>query len=51
MAKGNMVTVQENNRQVFCTIPRSLADALGIKKGDKMQWVLDRGDLVLRMVK
>ena len=32
------------------TLPRALATAVGIKKGDKVMWVVDRGELVLRKV-
>ncbi len=30
------------------TIPRALAQALGIQRGDEAEWVLVDGDLVLR---
>ena len=33
------------------TIPKVLAQAVGIQKGDRIKWVIDRGELVLRKVK
>ncbi len=33
------------------TIPRVLAQAVGLKKGDKITWSIYQGDLVLRKVK
>jgi hypothetical protein len=29
------------------TVPRVLAQAIGIEKGTKIKWVIDRGELVL----
>jgi bifunctional DNA-binding transcriptional regulator/antitoxin component of YhaV-PrlF toxin-antitoxin module len=50
MAKEKTYTVYENKGQLRVTIPRVLADALGIKKGDQVRWIVDRGDLILRKV-
>jgi bifunctional DNA-binding transcriptional regulator/antitoxin component of YhaV-PrlF toxin-antitoxin module len=41
-------TVYENKGQLRVTIPKALAVALDIKKGDKVRWIIDRGDLILR---
>ena len=37
--------------QLKITLPKSLAVALNIDKGDKMMWKIDRGELVLRKAK
>ena len=39
------------NDQFIVTIPRALAQALGIEKGDLAEWKLSNGDLVLRRPK
>lgn len=41
-------TIYENKGQLRVTIPKALAVALSIKKGDKVKWIIDRGDLVLK---
>jgi len=50
MAQEKTYKVYEVKRQLRVTIPRVLAQAVGIKKGDKVVWVVDRGELVLRKV-
>lgn len=47
----NSTTVQEVKGQVSTTIPRSLAAAMGIKKGTKLMWrVTGAGKLELLLV-
>ena len=47
----NKVKVQQHpTGQLTVTLPRVLAQAKGIGKGDVMEWVLSNGDLVLRKV-
>jgi bifunctional DNA-binding transcriptional regulator/antitoxin component of YhaV-PrlF toxin-antitoxin module len=40
--------VYESKGQLRITVPRVLAQAVGIKKGDRIMWKIDRGELVLR---
>ncbi len=40
--------VYETKGQLRITIPRVLAQAVGIGKGDRIKWVIDRSELVLR---
>ncbi len=42
--------VHDAGGQLKVTIPRVLAQAVGIGAGDKVMWVVDRGELVLRKV-
>ena len=45
-----MVKVQQlKNGQMMVTIPQALATAKGIIKGCECDWLIDRGDLVLRI--
>jgi bifunctional DNA-binding transcriptional regulator/antitoxin component of YhaV-PrlF toxin-antitoxin module len=37
--------------QFIVTIPRALAEALRIRKGDVMEWVIENGDLILKRIK
>lgn len=48
MADVKTYKVHEVNRQLKITLPRVLAQALGIKAGDKITYSIDRGELVLR---
>jgi antitoxin component of MazEF toxin-antitoxin module len=49
---SNRVRVQKHPHGLFSvSIPRALAQALRIKKGDVMEWVIENGDLVLKRVK
>ena len=38
----------ENRRQLKVTLNQAIAQALGLKKGDKIKWIIDRGELILR---
>lgn len=42
--------VYEAKGQLRVTVPRVLAQALGLEKGSKIKWVVDRGELLLRKV-
>ncbi len=50
MAKEKTYSVYETKRQLRITIPRVLAQAIGIEKGTKIKWVIDSGELVLKKV-
>ncbi len=38
----------ESKGQYKVTIPKVLAQAVGLKKWDKIRWVVDRGELVIK---
>ena len=42
--------VHEVKGQLKIVIPKVLAQAVGIKKGDEVYWIVDRGELVLKKV-
>jgi len=43
-------TVFESQGQLKITLPRVIAQALGIRRGDKIKYLYDRGELVIRRV-
>ena len=46
---SNIVRIQQFPQgQFMVTIPRALAQALDIEKGDRAEWKVRDGDLVLR---
>jgi len=51
MDKEKTYLVYESKGQLRVTIPKVLAQAVGIQKGDRIKWVIDRGELVLRKAK
>jgi|Deesub1362A_J573_1020465.scaffolds.fasta_scaffold02647_14 antitoxin component of MazEF toxin-antitoxin module len=50
MAEQKTYKVHEVKGQLKVALPRVLAQAVGIQKGDRIKWVIDRGELVLRRV-
>ena len=49
---SNKVRVQQHTTGLLTvSLPRAIAQAKGIGKGDVMEWVLANGDLILRRVK
>jgi hypothetical protein len=48
--KIDSYTVYENNGQLRVTIPKALAVAMGIQKGDRVQWTVVGRDLLLRKI-
>jgi antitoxin component of MazEF toxin-antitoxin module len=49
---SNIVRVQQHpTGQLTVTLPRALAVALRIRKGDEMEWLLEDGRLVLVRVR
>ncbi len=53
----NIINMDDKTYKVFevkgslkVTLPKVLAQAVGIGAGDKVMWVVDRGELVLRKV-
>jgi bifunctional DNA-binding transcriptional regulator/antitoxin component of YhaV-PrlF toxin-antitoxin module len=48
---SNKVRIQQFPQgQYMITIPRALAQALDIEKGDRAEWKIRDGDLVLRLL-
>jgi antitoxin component of MazEF toxin-antitoxin module len=48
---SNRVKVQQLPTGLYnVSIPRALAQALRIGKGDVMEWVIENGDLILKRV-
>jgi len=48
---GNKAKIQQpKESQYIVTIPKSLAEALGYRKGNEVEFVVDRGELVVRKV-
>ena len=49
---SNTVRIQQQPQGQFTvTIPRALALAMGIVKGDRAEWKLANGDLLLKRLK
>lgn len=47
--KGNKSTVLvHKSGQIQTTIPRAIAQALGLRKSDKIEWVWIEGNMVVR---
>ncbi len=49
-SKEKTYTIYESKGQLKATVPKVLAQAVGIKKGDKVKWIIDRGELVMKKV-
>ncbi len=46
---SNRVRVQQHPQgMLFVSIPRALAQALGIAKGETLEWKLEDGELILK---
>lgn len=41
---------QMKNDQYLVTIPRAIAEAMRLKKGDTLEWIFVQGDVVIRKV-
>ena len=51
MPKGNTTIIQERKGQIFATIPRALAQAVGFDKGKTLEWqVTGKGQLLVRVI-
>ena len=51
MTERKTYRIHEVRGQLRVTLPRVLAQAVGLEPGDKVEWVVDRGELVLRKAK
>lgn len=49
--KGLKTTVQAVKGKFTTPIPTALIELLGIEKGDKLNWTLYNGDILLQVVK
>ncbi len=49
-SKEKTYTVHDVKGQLKVTVPKVLAQAVGIGKGDKIKWIIDRGELVMKKV-
>ena len=49
MANESKIQQMKNN-QFLVTIPRAIAEAMRLKKGDTLEWVFSQGDVVVRRV-
>lgn len=48
---GNVVNICQSGRgQFFCTFPKGIAEALRLKKKDKIEFIFDKGDLIIRKI-
>jgi hypothetical protein len=48
---GNITSVMRlKNKQFIVTIPHAMADAMKLIKGSKLEWLFDRGDVIVRKV-
>jgi bifunctional DNA-binding transcriptional regulator/antitoxin component of YhaV-PrlF toxin-antitoxin module len=46
---ANITTVGvAKNGQRLTTVPRAIAEAMRLEKGSKIEWIFDRGDVVVR---
>jgi len=48
---GNKTTIGKlKNGQYVTTIPRTIAEMLRLDKGDKLEYLFDKGDVIIRKV-
>ena len=46
---SNETTIgQTKNGQFLMTLPQGIAGAMRIKKGDKLEFIFDKGDVIIR---
>ena len=38
------------NGQRLTTVPRAIAEAMRLEKGSKIEWIFDRGDVIVRKI-
>ncbi len=48
--KEKTYIIYEVRGQLRVTVPKVLAQAIGIVTGDKVKWTIDRGELVMKKV-
>jgi bifunctional DNA-binding transcriptional regulator/antitoxin component of YhaV-PrlF toxin-antitoxin module len=50
---ANKTTIQEagwGGKQLRVTVPRAIGEAMRLKKGDKLEWLIASGDVIVRKV-
>lgn len=46
---SNITSVMElKNKQFIITIPKAIAQAIKLQKGSKVEWIFDKGDVIVR---
>ena len=46
---GNITKVMQlKNNQFIMTIPKAIAQAMRLSKGESVEWLFDKGDVILR---
>lgn len=50
MAGNQTQVMQQKNGQKILTLPSVIAGAMRLNKGDKVEWIIDRGDVIVRKV-
>ncbi len=50
-AKEKTYSIHDVKGQLKVTVPKVLAQAVVIEKGDKVKWIIDRGELVVKKVR
>lgn len=51
MTKEKLYKIFESNGQMKITLPKVLAQSIGLTTGDEITYVMDRGELIIRKVK
>ena len=49
MANQSIVQ-QQKNKQMSITLPRAIAEAMHLKKGDTLEFIFDKGDVIVRKI-
>lgn len=48
---ANQTTVgMTKNKQFLITLPKGIAEAMRLKKGDKIEFIFDKGDVIVRKI-
>jgi len=52
MSENSKITYKifEQNGQLKLTLPKVLAQGVGLRKGDNIEFIVERGELVIRKV-
>lgn len=49
MANTTTVGMTENG-QFLCTLPKGIAQAMRLSKGNKIEFIFDKGDVIIRKI-
>jgi len=47
MVNTSKINISKNGQYII-TIPRSIAQSMRLKKGDNIEWLFDKGDIIVR---